>query len=402
MRLGMELAERARRINPSPTLTIDARAKEMLAAGINVLNFGAGEPDFDTPEHIREAARQAIEQGLTRYTAVAGMPALKKAIQEKLWRDNGLDYGVDQIVVSVGAKHSLYNAFQVLCQAGDEVILPSPYWVSYLEQVRLAEAQVRLVTTRAENGFKLTPGELAAAITPRSKVLVLNSPSNPTGAVYSRAELEALVPVVLRAGLTVISDEIYEKLVYDGHEHVSIAALGPEIKERTVLINGVSKAYAMTGWRLGYAAMPQAVACGMTSLQGHSTSNAASVSQAAAIAALNGTQEPTARMVAEFAARRTCMLEKLQAVPGVSCFRPGGAFYLFPDVRAFWGRSYRGRPVTDATGLAALLLDEVQLAVVPGIGFGNDNYIRLSYATDMETIREGMDRLSGFLGALAG
>lgn len=396
----MELTERARRINPSPTLTIDARAKEMSAAGINVLNFGAGEPDFDTPEHIREAARQAMEQGLTRYTAVDGMPALKKAIQEKLRRDNGLDYGVDQIVVSAGAKHSLYNAFQVLCQAGDEAILPSPYWVSYLEQVRLAEAQARLVTTRAENGFKLTPGELAAAITPRSKVLVLNSPSNPTGAVYSRADLEALVPVILEAGLTVISDEIYEKLVYDGNEHVSIAALGPEIKERTVLINGVSKAYAMTGWRLGYAAMPQAVARGMTGLQGHSTSNATSISQAAAIAALNGTQEPTARMVAEFAARRTYMLERLQAVPGVSCFRPGGAFYLFPDVRAFWGRSCRGRPVTDATGLAALLLDEVQLAVVPGIGFGNDNYIRLSYATDMETIREGMERLSGFLGAL--
>lgn len=396
----MELTERARRINPSPTLTIDARAKEMSAAGINVLNFGAGEPDFDTPEHIREAARQAMEQGLTRYTAVDGMPALKKAIQEKLRRDNGLDYGVDQIVVSAGAKHSLYNAFQVLCQAGDEAILPSPYWVSYLEQVRLAEAQTRLVTTRAENGFKLTPGELAAAITPRSKVLVLNSPSNPTGAVYSRADLEALVPVILEAGLTVISDEIYEKLVYDGNEHVSIAALGPEIKERTVLINGVSKAYAMTGWRLGYAAMPQAVARGMTGLQGHSTSNATSISQAAAIAALNGTQEPTARMVAEFAARRTYMLERLQAVPGVSCFRPGGAFYLFPDVRAFWGRSCRGRPVTDATGLAALLLDEVQLAVVPGIGFGNDNYIRLSYATDMETIREGMERLSGFLGAL--
>ncbi|MEW6457545.1 MAG: pyridoxal phosphate-dependent aminotransferase [Bacillota bacterium] len=396
----MELAERARRINPSPTLTIDARAKEMRAAGMNVLNFGAGEPDFDTPEHIREAARQAIEQGMTRYTAVAGMPALKQVIQEKLKRENGLDYEPDQIVVSAGAKHSLYNAFQVLCQAGDEVILPSPYWVSYLEQIRLTDAEVRLVTTRAENGFKLTPGELAAALSPKSKVLVLNSPSNPTGAVYSRAELEALVPVILEAGLTVISDEIYEKLVYDDNEHVSIAALGPEIKERTVLINGVSKAYAITGWRLGYAAMPQAVARGMTRLQGHSTSNACSISQAAAIAALSGTQEPTARMVAEFAVRRTYMLERLAAIPGVSCFRPGGAFYLFPDVRAFWGAAYRGRPVTNATELAALLLDEVQVAVVPGIGFGDDNYIRLSYATDMETIREGMDRLAGLLGAL--
>ncbi len=396
----MELAERARRINPSPTLTIDARAKEMRAAGMNVLNFGAGEPDFDTPEHIREAARQAIEQGMTRYTAVAGMPALKQVIQEKLKRENGLDYEPDQIVVSAGAKHSLYNAFQVLCQAGDEVILPSPYWVSYLEQIRLTDAEVRLVTTRAENGFKLTPGELAAALSPKSKVLVLNSPSNPTGAVYSRAELEALVPVILEAGLTVISDEIYEKLVYDDNEHVSIAALGPEIKERTVLINGVSKAYAMTGWRLGYAAVPQAVARGMTRLQGHSTSNACSISQAAAIAALSGTQEPTARMVAEFAVRRTYMLERLKAVPGVSCFHPGGAFYLFPDVRAFWGKAYRGRRVTNATELAALLLDEVQLAVVPGIGFGDDNYLRLSYATDRETIREGMDRLSGFLGTL--
>jgi aspartate aminotransferase len=398
--LSVQLTERARNISPSPTLTIDTRAKEMLASGIEVINFGAGEPDFDTPEHIRESARQAIERGMTRYTAVDGTPALKEAIINKLERDNGLRYTPGQIVVSVGAKHSLYNAFQVLCQPGDEVILPSPFWVSYLEQIKLAGATVRLVEMRPENEFKLTPAELSAALTPRSRILVLNSPSNPTGAVYSRAELEALVPVVLNAGLTVISDEIYEYLVYDNHVHVSIAALGPEIKERTVVINGVSKAYAMTGWRIGYAAAPEPIARAMTGLQGHSTSNPCSVSQAAAVAALNGSQEPTRRMVAEFAVRRRYMLERLESIPGVSCPRPGGAFYLFPDMRVFWGRSFSGRKINNATELAALLLDEVQVAVVPGIGFGNDNHIRLSYATDLETIREGLNRLTTFLNSL--
>ncbi len=396
----MELSERARNISPSPTLTIDTRAKEMLAAGIEVINFGAGEPDFDTPEHIRAAAREAIERGMTRYTAVDGTPELKQAIIAKLERDNGLRYDPGQIVVSAGAKHALYNAFQVLCQPGDEVVLPAPFWVSYLEQIKLAGAAVRLVQTRPENGFKLTPAELSAALTANTKVLVLNSPSNPTGAVYTRSELEALVPVILDAGLTVIADEIYECLIYDDHEHVSIASLGPEIREQTVLINGVSKAYAMTGWRIGYAAAPQAVARAMTALQGHSTSNPTSIAQAAAVAALNGSQEPTRRMVAEFAVRRRYMLERLLAIPGVTCPQPGGAFYLFPDMRAFWGRRFHGQVVNNATELAALLLDEAQVAVVPGIGFGDDNHIRLSYATDLETIRKGMDRLTAFLAAL--
>jgi aspartate aminotransferase len=396
----VQLTERARNISPSPTLTIDARAKELQASGIKVINFGAGEPDFDTPEHIREAARQAIEEGMTRYTAVGGTPTLKQAIINKLMRDNDLHYAPGQIVASVGAKHSLYNAFQVLCQTGDEVILPAPFWVSYLEQIKLAGAKARLVVTRPENGFKLTPAELSNALTPRSKILVLNSPSNPTGTVYTRAELEALVPVLLDAGLTVISDEIYEHLVYDGHVHSSIAALGPEIKEQTVLINGVSKAYAMTGWRIGYAAAPGPVARAMTKLQSHSTSNPCSISQAAAVAALNGGQEPTQRMVAEFAVRRRYMLEKLTLIPGISCPQPGGAFYLFPDLQAFWGRAYHGRKITNATELAALLLDEAEVAVVPGIGFGDDNHIRLSYATDLETIRTGMERLTSFLVAL--
>lgn len=396
----MQLTERAGNISPSPTLAIDACAKELQTSGIKVINFGAGEPDFDTPEHIREAARQAIEEGMTRYTAVGGTPALKQAIINKLVRDNNLHYTPGQIVASVGAKHSLYNAFQVLCQAGDEVILPSPFWVSYLEQIKLAGAETRLVITRPENGFKLTSTELSAALTPRSKILVLNSPSNPTGAVYTRAELEALVPVLLDAGLTVISDEIYEHLVYDDHVHLSIATLGPEIKEQTVLINGVSKAYAMTGWRIGYAAAPEPVARAMTKLQSHSTSNPCSISQAAAVAALNGGQEPTQQMVAEFAVRRRYMLEKLALIPGVSCPQPGGAFYLFPDLQAFWGRAYRGRKITTATELAALLLDEAEVAVVPGIGFGDDNHIRLSYATDLETIRTGMERLTSFLAAL--
>lgn len=395
----MQLTKRAQKISQSPTLTIDARAKEMQASGIEVINFGAGEPDFDTPEHIREAAREAIERGMTRYTAVGGTPALKQAVIDKFKRDNGLEYRPEEIIVSAGAKHSLYNAFQVLCQEGNEVILPSPFWVSYLEQIKLAGGTARLVNTSPNSGFKLTPKELEAAITPRSRILLLNSPSNPTGALYSRVELEALMPVILKAGLTVISDEIYENLVYDDHVHVSIASLGPGIKERTVVINGVSKAYAMTGWRIGYAAAPVPVTRAMTALQSHSTSNPTTVSQAAAVAALTGTQEPTKKMVAEFAVRRRYMLEQLTVIPGVSCPPPGGAFYLFPDLSAFWGRSYRGRRVNNATDLAALLLDEVQVAVVPGIGFGDDDHIRLSYATDLETIRKGMERLTSLLAA---
>jgi len=376
-------------------------AKEMKMKGFKVVNFGAGEPDFDTPDEIKNEAISAIRGGMTKYTAVAGTPELRKAICRKFEQDQGVRYQPGQIVVSSGAKHSIYNAVQVLVQAGDEVILPAPYWVSYLEQIKLAGADVRIVATSEEKGFKLTPGLLAAAATPRTRLLILNSPGNPTGAVYSRQELELLAEVILKHdGLMVISDEIYEKLIYDGLKHVSIASLSAEMKERTVIINGVSKAYAMTGWRIGYAAAAEPVAKAMADLQSHSTSNAVSVSQEAARVALSSDLEAVGQMVAEFARRRDYMLERLQAIPGISCTRPGGAFYLFPNVKSFFGRSYQGKKINHATDLAAVLLADKKVAVVPGIAFGNDDYIRLSYACAMEDIREGMDRFTAFLASV--
>ncbi|MFZ5648498.1 MAG: pyridoxal phosphate-dependent aminotransferase [Bacillota bacterium] len=393
----MKLAERALNISPSPTLSIDARAKKMVAEGLDVVNFGVGEPDFDTPEHIRQAAIEAINKGMTRYTAVAGIDSLKAAIVKKFKEDNGLEYQPSQIVVSAGAKHSLYNAFQVLCQEGDEVILAAPYWVSHLEQIKLAGAVPIIVQTRASNGFKLTTEELESVLTPRTRLILLNSPSNPTGAVYTRGELEALGEILLRQKVSIISDEIYEKLIYDGMEHVSIASLSTELKELTVVINGVSKSYAMTGWRIGYAAAPQAVAKAMADLQSHSTSNPTSIAQAASVAALLGSQEKLFEMVREFNSRRDYMLERVNAVPGLSCARPSGAFYLFPDMSSFIGRHYEGRKISGSSDLAAILLEEAMVALVPGVAFGDDRCFRLSYATSMERIREGMDRIEKVL-----
>jgi aspartate aminotransferase len=396
----MKLAARAEKISPSPTLSIDAQAKKMAAAGINVINFGAGEPDFDTPEHIKEAAVEALRKGATKYTPVGGTPALKEAIAKKLKADNGLDYSPEEIVVSCGAKHSLYNAIMALVDEGDEIILPAPYWVSYLEQIKLAGGRPVIVQTRQENGFKLTVEELESVITPRTRMIILNSPGNPTGAVYTKEELAALGEVLLRARITIISDEIYEKLVYDDVGHVSIASLDPALKELTVVINGVSKAYSMTGWRIGYAAAPAPVAKAMTDLQSHSTSNPTSIAQAASVAALTGTQEPLARMVAEFRRRRDYMLERIAAIPGVRCHRPGGAFYLFPSVEKLLGRAYKGRRIGSASDLAAVLLEEAKVAVVPGVAFGDDRCFRLSYATSMENIKEGCDRIAEVLTAL--
>ncbi|MEW5898648.1 MAG: pyridoxal phosphate-dependent aminotransferase [Bacillota bacterium] len=393
----MKLAARAKNISPSPTLSIDAQAKKMIAAGEKVINFGAGEPDFDTPEHIKQAAVEALHKGMTKYTPVGGTPALKEAIVQKLKADNNLDYGPEQIVVSCGAKHSLYNAIQVLCDPGDEIILPAPYWVSYLEQIKLAEGRPVIVQTRAENGFKLTVEELEAVVSPRTRMIILNSPGNPTGAVYTREELTALGEVLLQKKITIISDEIYEKLIYDGLEHVSIASLSPGLKDLTVVINGVSKAYSMTGWRIGYAAAPAPAAKAMSDLQSHSTSNPTSIAQAASVAALTGTQEPLKQMVAEFNRRRDYMLERLSAVPGVSCFRPGGAFYLFPSIAGIIGRAYKGKTIGSASDLAAILLTEAKVAVVPGVAFGDDRCFRLSYATSMENIKEGLDRIGEVL-----
>ncbi|AEG60567.1 pyridoxal phosphate-dependent aminotransferase [Desulforamulus ruminis] len=397
----MRLAERAMGISPSPTLSIDAKAKQLKASGVKVISFGVGEPDFDTPEHIKEAAIAAIKAGDTRYTPVGGTLKLKEAIIDKLRRENGLEYQPNQIVVSTGAKQSLYNAFQVLCQPGDQVILPAPYWVTHLEQIKLAGAEPVIVQTRQENGFKLTAEELQAAITPKTRVFLLNSPSNPTGGVYQKDELAALGRVLLENNIAVISDEIYEKLMYDGLEHVSIASISPELKENTVVINGVSKAYAMTGWRIGYAAAPAPVAKAMTDLQSHATSNPTSISQAASVAALNGPQEPVQAMVLEFLKRRDYMLERLNAIPGVVCPRPNGAFYLYPNVSSYFGKTHRGQAVNNATDMANLLLEIAEVAVVPGIAFGGDDFIRLSYATSLENIKEGLDRIEKFLAELS-
>lgn len=396
----MNLADRAANISPSPTLSIDAKAKKLIASGADVVNFGVGEPDFDTPDHIKQAAIEAINKGMTKYTAVAGTEQLKAAIIKKFKEDNGLDYQPGQIVVSVGAKHSLYNLFQVICQKGDEVILPAPYWVSYLEQIKLAGGTPVIVQTRASNGFKLTPEELESAVTPRTKIILINSPSNPTGAVYTREELAALGEILVRHKIAIISDEIYEKLVYDGLEHVSIASLSPELKDLTVVINGVSKAYAMTGWRIGYAAAPGPVAKAMADLQSHSTSNPTSIAQAASVAALTGTQEPLKKMAVEFNRRRDYMLDRVNGISGLSCGWPGGAFYLFPDMSRYIGLSFNGRKINGASELAAILLEEANVALVPGIAFGDDRCFRLSYAASMERIKEGLDRIEALLGRI--
>lgn len=393
----MKLADRALNISPSPTLSIDAEAKEMASNGHKVVSFGAGEPDYDTPDHIKEAAIAAIRAGKTKYTPVTGIKVLKEAICEKYHLEQGLEYKPEQVVVSVGAKHSLYNAMQVLLQPGDEAILAAPYWVSYLEQIKLAGATPRIIETREENGFKLIPAELESAIGPRTRLFILNSPNNPTGSVFTVEELGALAEVIERHGITVISDEIYEKLIYNGIKHVSIASFSSALKEQTIVVNGVSKAYAMTGWRIGYTISARPIAKAMGDLQSHSTSNPTSIAQYASAAALTGDQSYTEQMKAEFLRRRNYMYERLNAIEGVTCTRPNGAFYLYPNVKGCFGKRYQSSPVNSATELAAILLKEAKVAVVPGIAFGNDNYFRLSYACSMKNIKEGLDRIEELL-----
>lgn len=393
----MQLSQRTMGISPSPTLAIDAKAKQIAASGVEVINFSAGEPDFDTPDHIKEAAIEAIRAGMTKYTPVGGTPQLKKAIIDKLRNDNGLEYKPEEIVVSAGAKHSLYNAFQVVCQPGDEVILPAPYWVSYLEQIKLAGAVPKIVWGEENNGFKITPQVLESVINKKTKVLIINSPSNPTGSVYNKRELAALAEVILKHNLLIISDEIYEKLIYDGEKHISIASLSSELKERTVLINGVSKAYAMTGWRIGYAAAPSQIAKAMTDLQSHATSNPTSIAQQASVAALAGSQESLQQMIKEFTNRRNFMFKSLSVIRGITCNLASGAFYLFPQVKSYFGFSYQGKTINSASDLADVFLEEAKVAVVPGIAFGSDDYIRLSYATSLENIRKGLDRIARLL-----
>lgn len=390
---ALTLSRRAQAIQPSPTLHIDARAKELKAAGVDIISLGAGEPDYPAPIHVKEAAVGAIQNDMSHYTAVNGIVELREAISEKLAAENDLTYAADEILVTVGGKHALYNAFMALIDPGDEVLVPSPFWVSYPEQIRLAQGVPVLVDTDPEAGFRLDPQKVAEAITPSTKGIVLNSPNNPTGAVYSPADLEALAAVVQEHDLWVVSDEIYERLVYEGHEQVSIARF-PGMKERTVIINGFSKAYAMTGWRMGYAAGPRAVIGAMANLQGHVTSNASSLVQVASVAALKGPTGPIDAMVADYAGRRQLVLSRITAMPGIQCPPPAGAFYVFPNVTGLLGRQLGGKTIQTSADLAEMLLEEARIAVVPGEGFGAPGYIRISYATSRDELTEALSRMA--------
>lgn len=394
------LSERAQRIKPSATLAIDAKAKAMKARGVDVLNFGVGEPDFDTPEHVKEAAVRAIRDGFTKYTAVGGIDELKEAIIKKLGADNNTGYTKEEIIVSCGAKHSLYNIAQALFNPGDEVIIPAPYWVSYPDQALLNDAVPVFVPTGEADNFMLRPEEFEAAITGRTKALILNSPSNPTGSAYDKKTLEALAEIAVRRNIFVISDEIYEKLVYDNAVHVSIASLGSEIKKRTIVVNGLSKSHAMTGWRIGYAAGPEDLIKAMTGIQSQSTSNPASISQKAAVAALTGPQDSIAVMRAEFDKRRKAVVAGLNAMAGVDCLYPAGAFYAFPNVSKLYGKSIGARLINSSLDMATYLLEEAHVALVHGEAFGDDRYIRISYATSMDTITKGLERMREALSGL--
>jgi len=380
----MTLANRIINVGASSTLAITAKAKKMQKEGVDVVSFGAGEPDFDTPKNIKEAGKKAIDEAFTKYTPSSGIAELKEAVCQKFKKDNKLDYSPSQIVVSCGAKHSLYNVIQVMCQKGDEVLIPSPYWISYPEMVKLAEAMPVTVPTSRKNGFKLTKADLEKAITRKTKLLILNSPSNPTGTVYDEKELFSIAELASERGIYVLSDEIYEKILYDGARHVSVASFNKKIYDLTITVNGVSKTYSMTGWRIGYLAGPQEVVTAIDNLQSHSTSNPASMCQKAAVEAIAGNQDFISSMVGEFKGRRDYMVERLSRIKGFSPFVPRGAFYLFCEITG------TGLGSVD---LAGKLLDEAKVAVVPGDGFGWGNYIRLSFATSMEKIKKGIDRI---------
>ncbi len=397
----MKLAARAHRIAPSPTLAMAATAKAMAAQGIDVIDFSTGEPDFDTPEPVKAAAETAIRAGFTKYTPSSGIDELRDAIADKLKTEQGLHYEKSQILVSCGAKHSLYNLAEALLEEGDELVIPTPYWVSYSDQALLNDATPVLLPTKESDGYGIDPVELERRITARTKALLINSPCNPTGATYGRAMLERIAAIALRHDLVVISDEIYEKVLYEGARHVSIASLGSDIAARTVVINGVSKAYAMTGWRIGYAAGPKELITAMGNIQSQSTSNPCSISQKAAVAALRFGEPFTKQMVAEFDRRRRAIVEGLNAIPGVSCTMPGGAFYAFPNIRGVLGRRGPTGDVTSPTELATYLLNDAHIAVVPGEPFGSEDHIRLSYATSMDTITNGLKRLRIALEKLA-
>ena len=396
----MRLAKRVSKIKPSETLAITAKANALKAEGRDVIGFGAGEPDFDTPANIKQAAIKAIEAGFTKYTPVGGTDELKDAIINKLKRDNSLDYKRSQIVVSCGAKHSLYNLAQALFETGDEVIIPAPYWVSYPDIVVLAGGTPVILNTLEKDGFKINPQQLKAAMTPNTRALIINGPSNPTGIAYSPEELKAIASVLIDENILIITDDIYEKILYTKYPFANIASVESKLKDRTIVVNGVSKAYAMTGWRIGYAAGPEEIIAAVNKIQSQNTSNPTSISQKASVEALSGDQSIVAMMVGEFQKRRDVIVAALNDIPNVKCLLPEGAFYVFPNVSGVYGRSFKGKKIIGSTELIDYLLDEANVATVPGAAFGSDDHIRLSYATSLTNIEEGVKRIKNAIAKL--
>jgi aspartate aminotransferase len=389
----MSISQRAKNLTPSATLAVAATARRLKAQGIDVIGFGAGEPDFDTPDHIKDAAVQAIREGFTKYTATGGIDELKDAVATKLKRDNGLTYARDQILISCGGKHSLFNVFQVLLDPGDEVIIPGPYWVSFPEQVKLVGGKPVFVSTNENEGFRLRRAQVEPLVTARTKILVLNSPCNPTGAALTRTELQGLTDLATERGFYILSDETYEALIYGGHQHVSPASLGERAYGQTILVSSLSKAYAMTGWRVGYTAGPKDLIKAMDGLQSQETSNPTSIAQRAGVVALTGPQQTVEEMRTEFDRRRRYIVGRLNAMPGVRCLDPQGAFYVFPNVSGNYGKQFEGKTYKNSTEFTTFLLEVGRIAVVPGVEFGSDSHIRISYATSMASIEKGMDRM---------
>ncbi len=389
--MNYRISNRAAALTPSLTLAIDSKAKQMKAEGQDVVGFGAGEPDFDTPQHIKDAAAQALAAGFTKYTPSSGIPELRQAIADKFKRENGLAYKPSQIIVSCGGKHSCYNAVLATCQEGDEVLIPAPYWLSYPEMVKLAGAKPVVLSTTDRTEFKVTPDQLRAAITPHTRLFILNSPSNPTGSVYSPAEIQALGDVCVDTGVLIMSDEIYEHLLYDGAVHRSVASFSPAHQEHTIIVHGFAKAWSMTGWRLGFLAAPEPIAKAIDAIQSHSTSNPTSFAQKGAVAALTGPQDHVKTWLAEYDRRRRYVHQKLNSIPGLSCVNAKGAFYLFPNI---------SRTGIKSTEFCAKLLEQEKVAAVPGIAFGADDYLRISYATSLANIEKGLERLDRFVRSL--
>lgn len=392
------IADRLKKVAPSLTLAIDAKAKQMIKDGVDLVGFGAGEPDFNTPENIKEAGINAIKANKTRYTPASGIPELKAAAAEKFKKENGLEYKPSDIIISCGAKHSLYNIFMAILNPGDEVIIFSPYWVSYEEQVKIADGVPVFVRLDEPRNFEIDFNMLEKKITKKTKAMIVNSPSNPTGAVLSADSLKKLADIALKHKLLIVSDEIYEKLIYNGKKHISIASLSKEVKAQTIVVNGVSKTYAMTGWRIGYLASDnKEIVSAIDNLQSHSTSNPATMTQVAAIEALKTPDSVVQAMASEFDKRRQLIMKRLDGIPGLTYVEPEGAFYIFPNFSSFTGKTIKGRKINGSLDLAEMLLNEAKVAVVPGIAFGTDNHFRLSYATSMANIDKGLDRIADAL-----